>query len=297
MDLIVRLNKKRWNLLKCGCRTALYCVAITVGITLLMAQSGKIDTRDQKAAEQITMAKKALGGEKNIDNVKSLIIKGTEKYVQSNVEYEMELRILLPDNYIFISTNRSTGVIVFKGVSNGELRNTGFTKTGERIGVPSTTSLNELNRFACLLMGALMKDDPVAPLFLSSSANTSNKFSVAKETGVLGEIEFDTKEKYPLHISFKDVAAKTKTETTADPNTRMGSYTRSAEIEAVDAVMRFEDRFAVDGIMFPRTIVYEQRGNAYMEYKFENVQINPKLTLADFEIPKQQRTIDLEVAK
>jgi hypothetical protein len=58
--------------------------------------------------------------------------------------------------------------------------------------------------------------------------------------------------------------------------------------ELVDSVIRFKDRIAVDGVMFPGTIVFESGRGGDRELKIENIQINPKLSLADFEIPQSR---------
>ena len=84
------------------------CIGIVAvfGASFLPAQSGEILPKDQKAIEAIAAAKKALGGEKNIDNIKSLILTGTEKQLQPAGNYSQhrfELKIMLPDNFIWIT--------------------------------------------------------------------------------------------------------------------------------------------------------------------------------------------------
>jgi len=253
------------------------------GVALLIAQAGKITAKDQKAAEAITAAIMALGGEKNIDNIKSLILTGTTKYSSHGAVDETEIRILLPDNYLRIDKRIGYGTLQYARASSGESLNIGFTETGGPLGVPRA---NEVNRFASLLIGALLKGDPVAPLIISAVADTSNKFSIAKETGVLGEIEFDPVRKYPLLISYKDAVRNlTIYKTTYNDGKITSERGGSGNEEFVDSIMRFKDRIAVDGVMFPGTIVFESRGKPISELKFENIQINPKLSLADFEIP------------
>jgi hypothetical protein len=263
---------------------------MAASVVLLIAQSGKITAKDQKAAEAIKAAIKALGGEKNIDNIKSLILTGTTKYYSHSAIDETEIRILLPDNYLRIDKRIVAGDMTrYASASKGESQNAAFGSTGNRI---VTDIANEVNRFLCLLMGTLLKGDPVASLTLSAVAGTSSKFSIAKESGALGEIELDPISKYPLLISYKDAVRNvqppsvTKTATSKPDKFNFSVSIRPGDEELVDSVMRFKDRFDVDGIMFPGTIVFESGRGSDRELKIEKVQINPKLTLADFEIPE-----------
>jgi hypothetical protein len=119
-------------------------------------------------------------------------------------------------------------------------------------------------------------------------AGTSDKFSIAKETGALGEIEFDPMEKYPILISYKDAVRNIVQIKTPLPNGKFNFWMGPGDEELVDSVMRFKDRVAVNGVMFPGTIVFESGRAGDRELKIEKVQINPKLTLADFEIPQSR---------
>jgi hypothetical protein len=260
---------------------------MAAGVVSLIAQSVKITAKDQKAAEAIAAAITALGGEKNIDNIKSLILTGTTRYYSHSGVYETEIRILLPDNYLLIDKRIGSEMTIYARASKGESRTVGFTGTGERMGVPLS---NEVNRFSSLLIGALLMGDPVAPLTISAVVGASGRFSIAKATGALGEIEFDPKEKYPLLISYTDVVRNITVQENNKTNAN-GKFSGSIRIgpgpeELVDSIMRFKDRVAVGNVVFPGTIVFESRGKADRELKIEKVQINPKLTLADFEIPE-----------
>jgi len=250
----------------------------------MAAQSGKITANDKMAAEAISDAIKALGGEKNLDGIRSLVLTGTEKVFTSDVMMEIEIRILLPDNFLMISKRDVPGFgpsSVYRGVSKSEVRNAAFTGTGKVATAPFTPE-DEINRYASMLMGALLKGDAVAPLTLTSVADASNRFSVANAAGVLCEIEFAPGEKYPLLVSYKNVVGRFMMQQT--DNSMIGRI--GPVSETVDSIMRFNDRAAVDGVMFPMTIVFESRGNVDREIRFEKIQINPKLTITDFDIPQ-----------
>jgi len=99
-----------------------------------------------------------------------------------------------------------------------------------------------------------MKAGP-EPLTLSSRV-TPNLFNMnTTNSGVLGEIEFDS-DGYPSIVKGGHIAE-----------------------------MRFNDRFPVNGIMFPR-IITNNYGLTKTELRIEEVLINPKLSLKDFEVPK-----------
>ena len=273
-------SENRRNTLKYVRRVLLYSVIMVVCVALLTAQAGKITTKDQKSAESIAAAITALGGEKNIDNIKSLILRGTMTYSTRSHVDETEIRILFPDNYLRIDKRIGSGSMTrYAGVSSGESRYRVLDGTGGKM---YSAAYNEVNRFAVLLMGALLKGVPVAPLTISAVAGTSDRFSIAKETGVFGEIEVDPVSKYPLLISFKDDKRPTMTDGTLSFSMGIG------EVKTIDSVMRFADRVAVDGVMFPGTIFWEpgDSDGTIRELKIEKVLINPPLSLADFEIPE-----------
>ena len=280
-----RSNENIWNTLKYGSFVALCFVIMATGVATLMAQSEKIAAKDQESAEAITAALKALGGEKNIYDIKSLILTGTRTYSSNSSVDRIEIKILLPENILMIQQRPDRGMIMYTGVSKGEVRNSGWMGS-ERILTPSFTANEELNRFGLLLMGILLRSDPVAPITLASMAGASDKFIITKETGALGEMEFDPTQKYPSRIGYKDTVRNFTQQQNTNTNSNIGKIVIGPSApETVDDVILFKDRTAIDGVMFPRTIVYERQGKPFRELKIENIQINPELTLADFEVP------------
>ena len=59
------------------------------------------------------------------------------------------------------------------------------------------------------------------------------------------------------------------------------------EPDIVVGDIQFKDRFPVDGIMFPRVIHWQIPGVRDMELWIQEVEINPNLSLKDFEVPEQ----------
>jgi hypothetical protein len=145
---------------------------------------------------------------------------------------------------------------------------------------------DEVDRFTYLMMGVLLKSDLVVPLTLTSTSGVPERFSMARITGEMGMIEFDSREKYPVLIRYKDVVAITKGEIGVTPGSGPVNISSKPGTEVVDTVIRFNDRVAVDGVMFPKTIIFESTIWGETEVRFEKIQINPKLTLKDFEIPQ-----------
>jgi len=257
---------------------------MTAVVAVLMAQ---ITAKDQKAIEAITAAKKALGGEETIDNIKSLILTGTSKRLYNKRESIIEIRILLPDNYLWIEkgTTDFFDTISYNGFSNGEMRQVSFYGS-ERSGVARIDYKDEVNRFANLMMGALLKSDPAAPLTIASVSGASDRFSITGTTGEMGMMELDPREKYPLLVSFKDVVSVNYTEEAI--NNKNITIRFLTKTDAVDSVIQFKDRTVIDGVMFPKTIIFESPGMDFnnKEVRLEKIQINPKLNLKDFDIPQ-----------
>jgi hypothetical protein len=295
-NICYKFNQTRWNILRHrGCVILCCLIMAAGGAVSLIAQSGKITTKDQKAAAAITAAKKALGGEKNIDGIKSLILTGTSKALQPDRSYttfKIEIRMLLPDSILWINKTSvgESGLTMYSGVSKGELRDAAFFGTQQTQGperdLRDQKAVNaQLDRFAYLLMGALLKSDPIAPITIAPVSGTADKFSMSKAEGVLGEMEFDSKGKYPSLIRYKETVRKLQP-ISSNPVAGRTDVSLFGRTEIVDAIIRFKDRVATDGVLFPRTISYESRGNIDREMKIEKVLINPKISLEDFELPK-----------
>jgi len=248
------------------------CLRLTAATCLcavyLTAQTGGITTKDQKAKEAMDAALKALGGADKIGDIKSLIIKGTYQNNLRGTNYNKhEIRILLPDNFIQITEYPDD--TTFHGVSQGKF----FTALPSELPMPkaeverqmqSTNFWPTIRDSAFFLCGTLMKSG-FAQLAISSDLKPG-VFSLTLNTGQSrfdihpGQIEFDAKTGYPSVIRYTD------------------DYGGISEL-------RFRDHFSVNGIMFPRVIERINSRGSQFERRIEEVQINPKLSLKDFEGP------------
>jgi hypothetical protein len=166
--------------------------------------------------------------------------------------YEFEIRILLPDSLVQI-----------KYLAPGRQNALGFSqeKRVPAITTPDKATLNAIvnemkDEWAYILIGMLAKDGPM-PLTLSSGS-TSGVLTVTTKNGMAGEIEFDAKTRYPSVVRYR--------------NTRLAN----------DYIIKFQDRFSVNDIMFPRIITITDP-MVVKELNIDDVQINPELNLKDFE--------------
>ena len=266
---------KNWFSLSISILTVMCICAI-----FLPAQTGGIKANDPKAKESIEAALKALGGAEKISDIKSLILKGTITTItKSDVPQikpgttlrEYEMRILLPDNYIIIS--RSSERAGYRGIVKGDYYSS----------QSNTTNINnevlkwrEIINWLHDLSGILLLPGPT-PLELSSGSmpGVINMIvpagKAAGMNGEIGEIEFAAKTGYPSVIRWNE---------STDFGNIPTTYTKE-----------YSDRFSVNGIMFPRSINISNKANIFSaeiinEIRINEVLINPKLSLKDFENPK-----------
>ena len=292
-------------------------VAICASAALLLAQSNGIITKDQKAKEAVDASLKAISGADKIGDIRSLVLKGTLNLLtnKNTLSSGFEIRILLPDSFVEISwllpLNQHSGIRDYSGVSQGILippppstKPPGYdvyrTPNGEMAKftpsqlesfdknavINNNYNINtSLDWWACFLFGTLMKIGPT-PLTISSNSEIG-VFTLAKSNDTWGEIEFDSKNSYPSVVRYK------RPEHPIMPPSEIFSkliveYPIFRERLASDIEMRFQDRFPVNGVMFPRVItIIVSTVEHVNEFQIEEVQINPKLSLKDFEIPEK----------
>ena len=278
-------------------RGVLLMAAMCVCAGFLFAQAGGITTKDAKAKEAVDAAQKALGGADKIDGIKSIILSGKETrgvFSAMNNEPmkktgsttgEFEIRILPPDN-IFQFEKASaipplSARTTYRVVSNGESINMSIFDP-PMPGMPPAKPIaskdqdvinRQLQDIARLLVGTLMKSGST-PLTVSSGSSP-DRFTVTTTGGELCEVEFDARGKYPSIIRYKVM----ETAPRRDP------ATGSPVVEEQSYVMQFQEWASIDGVMFPRVIT--TKGEIMdREMRIEKVQINPNLSLKDFQIPE-----------
>lgn len=313
------LNEKT-SLFSLCLRSVATLVAMCACAVFLMAQSSGITAKDAKAKEVLDAAHKAIGGADKIGDIKSLIVKGkgTNAIFSSmnqgpmrktgSLPYDFEIRILFPDN--FLQIDRFPERTAYSGISQGKPLASAPTPiiiSGVTIPLPpvpqdedakakaETTAVNrQMNTWSRFLIGMLLKAGP-APLTLSSGS-MSDRFSFTIRDGATEEIEFDSKTGYPSVVRYETIGLPQSTKPTTmsikDPVTgetktatfRTNSYPTNGTNTVVSEIL-FRDRFSVNGIMFP-LIINTIAPTSDVELRIEDVQINPNLSLKDFEIPK-----------
>lgn len=257
--------------------------AMCLSAVFLPAQSGGITANDQKAQDAIDTAIKALGGADKISDIKSLIITGsvidtikTDPRVAKSgiITSKAEIRILLPDNMIRMSRDDNGDYHRgYMGLFRGEITSSNDT-IKNLTGVSKVIrTWKEIITASHDLVGILMMSGPT-PLRLSSSSKSGvfNLIMPAGNISDIGEIEFDSKTGYPSVIRYNE-------------SIDFGSGAPEIEIKFSS------DRFPVNGIMFPRVITHASRTTTFSldtisELRIDEVLINPKLSLKDFENPK-----------
>ena len=244
-------------------------VAVFLCAVFMTAAADGITTKDKNAKEAVDKAIKALGGKEKIDGIKSLVIKATFNPSSSSglPPTDFEIRILFPDNILEINRLHGEATLMgYTGISKGKaIRpfppqvDENSTRADEMRVASYPSFVRTLSRLVC---GMVMKSGSI-PVTISSGSKPG-VFEMLTQTGqkyydsITNEIEFDA-DGYPSVIRFAG---------------DMGNINE----------VRFGERFSVNGIMFPRIITDTQFPNPVI--RIEEVQINPKLSLKDFEIPR-----------
>ena len=244
------------------------CIIVVIcgNEAILQAQSSVIKTKDQKAKETVDAALKALGGADKIEDIKSLIIKGKWTNDDTNKTDEFEIRVLWPDDYIHIRKNSARPNK--SGVSHGKILIPINPPPSERM--LGFMLWRDMLKTTHVMMGMIMK--PGSGEVILSSKTTLGVLDLALfplEEGLPTDFEFDKKTGYPSVIRHNE-----------------SSSFGSGAIEYQFS----HDRFSVGGVMFPRVIKEIITKSPYQggrivteEWRIEEVLINPKLSLKDFE--------------
>ena len=242
-----------------------------------VTQFGSITSNDQNAKAAMDAALKALGGSDKIDGIKSLILKGKTTGVFTN---EFELSILLPDNFVQINDQQGSNKPNVKrpqtmGISRGAMLPELYKAGPIQRNPDGTIILDDEDRadlkvrvnklkdmWSFFLIGLLAKEGPT-PLTISSGSKPGVYTLMTKNDSEAGEIEFDEETGYPSIVRY-----------------------RLSPGQARYDVMRFEDRFSVNGIMFPRSVNVSSTAEWWISgstRRIDEVLINPELTLTFFD--------------
>jgi len=252
-------------------------VAVFLCAVFMTAAADGITTKDKNAKEAVDKAIKALGGKEKIDGIKSLVIKATMRSTASQpgiseTPTDFEIRVLFPDNIIQINRHpEKKTVLGFQGVSKGKAVrplpkqvDENSTRADEMRAASYPSLLQQSLRS---VLGMIMK-----------SGSTSVTISSGAKPGVF-EMRINTGQKY-----YDNTPDEIEFDADGYPSVirHLGIANLGGELRPIE--QRFSERFSVDGIMFPRVIT--NNGPISSVVRIEEVQINPKLSLKDFEIPR-----------
>jgi len=287
---------------------------------LLSAQTGGITAKDPDAKKAMDAAHKALGGADKIGGIESFVIKGTQSLTRAagyvspisgtspkpSTSNNIEIRILLPDSFLNI-----IGVTqIYQGVSQGKLipslpvvstaivtgpdgkdlsvsPEIAAARARDMAVVDNHRTTERMDEWARFLLGTLMKAGSTQ--LTISSGSKPNLLTLTKTDGAaLGEMEFDSKTGYPSVIRYRkaDAPQLERGVLVGGIGGDMRGGGLFGGLGTVNDEIWFQDRFSVNGIMFPRIITtIDAESMVIFELRIEEVQINPKLSLKDFEMP------------
>jgi hypothetical protein len=259
---------------------------------------------DTKAEQLMAQARAALGGEKNLNNVKGLTASGTyQRTLQDRqVSGEVTLDLQLPDKLLRTESMSPMGdftVITEQGV-NGEtlLRNQRSVNAPPgvviRMGQPPTGDAEAQairNAHADLARTALafLLASPALPLEFSSGGEAESdegKADVVEANGAgnfAARIFLDQKSHRPLMLVYRGVAPRVMIQTRQGPPPEAGrgrgeAPHTAADVPApqvVDIALYLDDYKPVDGVMLPHRLARSVDAKPTEEMTFKTIKINP----------------------
>lgn len=217
------------------------------------------------------LSRVAVGGEAAVTSVTSLVMKGTARVSAGDdgpPERSVEIRILLPDQYVRIETGKDWSKR--SGFSGNTLLTT-ITKNGVVDAPPANVVPALLRaekwRFARMLLGIASMATPEVWLNVRQAPG-SGQIGNARGARVL---EAASRDNFLARIFYDAASMPERVEYEA--NRRRISTS-------------FSDRRKVGQLLLPHTIATTLDGMPLEEMKFSEIVVNPPLTKGDFQIVK-----------
>jgi hypothetical protein len=213
------------------------------------------------------LSRNAVGGEASVVNVTSMVMKGTVQVSTADggpAERAIELRILLPDQYLRIE---SGGTWTKRSGFSGDRLLTEITKNGVVDRPPATMTdallRAEKQRLARLLLGTASLATPEVWLNVRMAPGTSEAGNVS-----IGRVlEAASKDNFLVRVFYDAAALPMRVEYEA--NRRRISTA-------------FGDRRTVGALLLPHTMTTTLDGMPLEEIRLSEIAVNPALTKADF---------------
>lgn len=229
--------------------------------------------RDVKTRDLMTAARIAVfGGPGGVALLKSLRFKGRSRFPDEDgalIAATVEIRVLLPDNYLRIDTapfgRRLTGISGSTGLNLIERANGQITQDPNDA---RTLQFTDRAQFARLMLGVAAYTSPALPLALSTRDTPQAMPGPSDPLGIdatgdhgfegfVARLILDAKSRTPGRVVFWG-ADRTVT------------------------TMAFADRKSTGGMKAPFSIVTTAGDRIVDELLFDEIAVNPRLTRADF---------------
>ena len=247
----------------------------------------------QEAASELAAARAAVGAPAALAALKSLVLEGTIQNLNHNTgklgpEERLEIRILLPDNYLRIV--RGSRVLRTSGFSGTTLLRSMRPTAPGPFNVRSNSAPGALDveraTLARLMLGMVGHTSTALPVAvrIATLPDGARTLEASGPDGFTAWLDLSAGSHLPLQVRFGDEVSFPVEGGTE----RNLGYARVASIPPrvkAEVAQRFEDRRLVEGLRIPHRIRRVARGVTFEEIRLERVVVNPPLTAKDFERP------------
>jgi hypothetical protein len=247
----------------------------------------------QEATSELAAARAAVGSPAALAELKALALKGTIQNLNHNAgklgpEERLEIRILLPDNYLrIIQGSRVLRTYGFSGTtvlqSVRPIAPGPFTVRSD----PGSGALDaERATLARLMLGMLAHAATVlrVAVRIATTPDGARALEARGTNGFVAWLDLAPGSQVPLQVRFDDEVSFPVEGGTE----RNLGYARVASMPPrvnAQVTLMFEDRRLVAGLRLPHRIRRVARGVTFEEMRLEEVVVNPPLTAKDFVRP------------
>jgi hypothetical protein len=261
------------------------CLALSCAVS---ASSGLVRASGAQAdgTRLLTAARAAVGTEAALRRARSLVLTGAQQAYdlrtgQATRRASVELRILLPDNYLVIE------------VDSGKKRETGFSGNVllHRVAPAGDSTLrgtsvlrmqavrHELARW---VLGALAEPRTASALTIRPGGDADTLEAIGGD-GFAAWLDLDKGSHVPLRVRYVRPGSGVGGTVGSGVASGVTSSASAAPPPAGDEVtLGFEDRKLVDGLNLPHRITQSRGGRLVQELRFRTIVVNPPLELKDF---------------
>lgn len=294
---------------------------LMVSVISLAMTLGSIAARlegDAKAAQLLTQARAALGGEKNLARVQGLTFSGSYERTVGDRQLggELTIDLQLPDRMLRTETMNPVGdmtVVVEQGINGEKLLRNQRTLNGPpgaivRMAPPPATAYAEAQavrnaradmvRTILVMLLTSPSSLPVEFAYGGEAEADEGKADVIDATGAgnfAAKLFLDQKTHRPLMLQYRGVAPQMRIQTQQVQGPPDPERLRRAEQAAhdaagiapapqvVDIALYVDDYKPVDGVMLPHHVSRSVDGKPTEEMTFKAIKVNPTFKPGTFE--------------